>query len=235
MSDQDGKQASQYQPAGPVVPGASLREAGGLLLATVLLAIVYYHGHITGLPPRAELFGWFGINFGVLFVVPALIITLIWKQSLRRYGLQWGRAGAWTNYLLLYALALVPVLIIASRIPVFQQYYPRYQWAKTEVSALLLSIGGWGVYFFAWEWFFRGFLLSTLAPRYGGGIAILMQTIPFVMMHYAKVEAEAWSSIIAGLALGLMAFRGRSFIGTWLLHWLVATSMDFSVVFWPLH
>ncbi len=232
MSDQDGKQTSQYQPAGPVVPGASLREAGGLLIGTVLLAIVYYHGHITALPPRAELFGWFGINFGVLFVVPALIITLIWKQSLRRYGLQWGRAGAWTNYLLLYALVLVPVLIIASRIPVFQQYYPRYQWAKTDVSALLLSIGGWGVYFFAWEFFFRGFLLNLLAPRYGA-FAIVVQTVPFVMMHFPKPELECFAALVAGLALGLMAYRGKSFMGAWLLHWGAATAMDLLVIFWP--
>ncbi len=232
MNDQDGKQASQYQPAGPVVPGASLREAGGLLLATILLSIVYYHGYITTLPPRLELLGWFGINFGVLFVVPALIITLIWKQSLRRYGLQWGRAGAWTNYLLLYALTLVPVLIIASRIPVFQQYYPRYQWAKTEVSALLLSIGGWGVYFFAWEFFFRGFLLNLLAPRYGA-FAIIIQTVPFVMMHFPKPELECFAALVAGLALGLMAYRGKSFMGTWLLHWGAATAMDLLVIFWP--
>ena len=232
MNSDKGKPTHRGQESGPIQPGASLREAGGLLLGTVLLAIVYYHGHIAALPGRAELFGWFGINFLVLFVVPALIITLIWKQSLRRYGLQWGRAGAWTNYLLLYALALVPVLIIASRIPVFQQYYPRYQWAKTEVSALLLSIGGWGVYFFAWEFFFRGFLLNLLAPRYGA-FAIIVQTVPFVMMHFPKPELECFAALVAGLALGLMAFRGKSFVGAWLLHWGAATAMDLLVIFWP--
>lgn len=213
-------------------PGPPLREAAGLLVGMVLLAIVYYHGHITSLPPRVELFGWFGINFLVLFVVPALIITVIWKENLGSYGLRWGRSATWCRYLILYALLMVPVVVIASRLPAFQQYYPRYPWAKTEPASLLLSIVGWGLYFFAWEFFFRGFLLNLLSLRYGA-FAIVIQTVPFVMMHFPKPELECFAAVIAGLALGVMAYHGKSFLGTWLLHWGVATALDLLIITWP--
>ncbi len=213
-------------------PRASLREAVGLLVGVVLLAIVYYHGHISALPPRVELLGWFGVNFVILFAVPALIITVIWKEKLSAYGLRWGDSRAWGSYLILYALIMVPVVIIVSRLPAFQQYYPRYEWARTEPGAVVLSIAGWGVYFFAWEFFFRGFLLNLLAPRYGA-FAIIIQTVPFVMMHFPKLETECFASLIAGLALGLMAYRGKSFLGTWLLHWGVAAAVDLLIITWP--
>ena len=232
MSSPPGKPTSEQPEGAPMRPGASLREAGGLLLGTVLLAIVYYHGHISALPPRAELFGWFGINFLMLFAVPAFIITVIWREDLGSYGLRWGHSGIWARYLTLYGLVMVPVLIVASRMPVFQQYYPRYDWARTETAALLLSVAGWGVYFFAWEFFFRGFLLNLLAPRYGA-FAIIIQTVPFVMMHFPKPEAECFAALIAGLALGVMAYRGKSFIGTWLLHWGVAAALAVLVITWP--
>lgn len=212
-------------------PGPPLREAAGLLLGTVLLTIVYYHGHLR-LPARAELFGWFGMNVLLLFVVPAFIITVIWREDLRSYGLRWGRAKVWRGYMILCGTVMIPILLIASRLPAFQQYYPRYSWARTEPAALVLSIAGWGVYFFAWEFFFRGFLLNLLSLRYGA-FAIVIQTVPFVMMHFPKPELECFSALIAGIVLGLMAYHGRSFIGPWLLHWGVATAMDVLVITWP--
>ena len=51
-----------------------VREAAGLILAVILLAVVYYHGRIASLGPRVQLFGGFGINFVVLFGVPALVV-----------------------------------------------------------------------------------------------------------------------------------------------------------------
>ncbi len=221
------------QPQGsPARARPPLREAAGLLAATALLAIVYYHGHVAALPSRAELFGWFGINFLILFVVPVVIITAIWKEDLGTYGLRWGRSGTWARYLILYGLIMLPMVIIASRLSAFQQYYPRYPWARTESLSLLLSIVGWGVYFFAWEFFFRGFLLNLLSLRYGA-FAIVIQTVPFVMMHFPKPELECFAAVIAGVALGVMAYHSKSFLGTWLLHWGVATALDLLIITWP--
>ena len=220
------------QPDRPASPSApAWRETGGLLLATALLAVVWYHGQIRQLGPRWELFGWFGVTFLALFVVPALVITLVWKQRLSDYGVGLGKPAIWGRYLVLFAAVMVPVIVLASRLPALHDFYPRYPYARESVGWFLASSGGWLVYFFAWEFFFRGFMLNLLAPRYGG-IAIVVQTIPFVLMHFPKPQAEALAAIVAGVALGIMAYRGKSMVGTWLLHWGVALLMDLLVVVW---
>jgi len=128
---------------------------------------------------------------------------------------------------------MLPVLAIASRLPDFHAFYPRYAPARDNAWLLLPSMAGWLVYFLAWEFFFRGFLLFGLGRRVGS-LAIFIQMVPFVMAHFPKLETESLSAIIAGIVLGVMAWRGRSFVGPWILHWLVATAMDVLVVFWPL-
>lgn len=214
-------------------PSPPRHEAFALFYCVLALTFVHYHGAIRTLADPWPLFSWFLINFLVLFGVPAVIIRHRWRLSLERFGLRWGDFAIWSRYFIAYFAVMLPVVLLVSRSPEFQAYYPRCGPARESLGWLLFAALGWLVYFFAWEWFFRGFMLFSLAPRYGGAIAILIQTIPFVMMHYPKPEMEAWSSIIAGIALGLMAFRGRSFIGAWLLHWSVAFMMDVVVIAWP--
>ena len=206
----------------------------GTALLYGILALTFVQFHPSSPTGDTRLFAWFGLNFLLLFVGPALIIRFVWKRRLRDYGVQWGNAATWGRYFLAFFLLMVPVALISSRNPDFHAYYPRAEMARLSVGGWALSAAGWLVYFFAWEFFFRGFLLFTLAPRYGGAIAVLIQMIPFAMAHYAKLEAEAWSAIFCGIALGVMAYRGRSFVGTWLLHWAVATLMDVCVLLWPL-
>ena len=64
-------------------------------------------------------------------------------------------------------------------------------------------------YFVAWEFVFRGWMLFGLAPRLGPGLAIVLQALPFSLMHTGKPELEAYGLILAGLALGALAWRTR--------------------------
>jgi membrane protease YdiL (CAAX protease family) len=213
------------------------RENGGLLLSLVLLWVVYFHGWSGRLDLHWQRLAWFGINFLVLFVVPALVIKFVFHQRLADYGVRLGEPRIWGRYLLGFAALMIPVIILASRLPSLRDYYPMYEYARigrfpgASAGWFALSSLGWLVYFFSWEFFFRGWMLNLLLPRYGG-IAIVVQTIPFTLMHFPKPEAEAISAIVAGVALGIMAYRGKSMIGTWLLHWGVAFLMDLLVVVW---
>jgi membrane protease YdiL (CAAX protease family) len=79
---------------------------------------------------------------------------------------------------------------------------------------------------FSWEFFFRGFMLFGLAKKMDNRLAILIQTIPFALMHYRKPPLEAYGSIFAGIFLGIIAIRARSFLPSAILHFLVALSAD---------
>jgi len=206
-----------------------------VVLTTALLLIVFYHrGDFTWLPPRLQMarIGWFGLNFVCLFVIPALFTTLVLRRPLADVGL---RVGDWRlslRFAALFGGVTIPAILIASRFGVFQQYYGHYSWGPDEVGLLVISLLGWAIYFFAWEFFFRGFLLQALGWRFGV-FAIPLQMMPFTMAHFTKPEAESAAAIIAGLALGWWAWRTRSCVGPWLLHWLCSAVMILSVLLWP--
>ncbi len=187
-----------------------------ILLSTVLLLIVFYHrGDFPGLPEhlREARLGWFGLNFVCLFVIPVIFARLVLRMSAAELGLQ---AGDWRLSLKCFAIfggVTIPAILIASRWPAFQLYYGRYIWLREDIPLLLIAQVGW-------------------VGRRFGALAIVLQTMPFVMMHFAKPEAESIAAIIAGIALGWWAWRVRSFIGAWLLHWLCSATMIMSVLFW---
>src|SRR6185436_6071093 len=81
------------------------------------------------------------------------------------------------------------------------------------------------VYFIGWELFFRGFMTFGLYEKLGVN-GILASNIPFVLLHAGKPFPEGLGSVIAGIALGLFALRTRSFWYCWLIHALIAVSMD---------
>ena len=74
-------------------------------------------------------------------------------------------------------------------------------------------------------------MLFGLEKRFGN-YSILIQTIPFVVHHGTKPFAEAMGSVVAGLALGVLALETRSFIYGAAIHWLVAMSMDVLALAW---
>ncbi len=178
---------------------------------------------------QQRLFNWFLLNFLLLFCVPVAVIKLYLKRPLSEFGVQWGDAKLWGKYVLAFMAVVVPCVLIAAKMPSFQSYYSYHDWAGKSLQLYLLFAGGWLLYFLAWEFFFRGFLLFGMTRTFGK-TAIYLQMVPFVMMHFNKPELETLSAIIAGIALGLMAYRTKSFVGCWLLHWVIALLM-YSVVF----
>jgi len=209
--------------------GGERREAVILILCAVLLTVAHYHGSLPSLGPRAELFGWFGLSFGLFFVVPALVIRFGFGEPLSAYGLCLGKSRVHWRDIAVLSVAVVAAAAVASRFPALHQGVPRYRAALDEPWLLVPLILGWGVYFFAWEFFFRGFLLFGLGRRIGK-TAIFIQLVPFVMAHYPKSEAETIGAVAAGVALGIVAWRGESFLGAWIIHWLLAAAINGFVV-----
>jgi membrane protease YdiL (CAAX protease family) len=215
------------------VSSPTLREAQVLLLAVVLLAITYYHGQPRFVPEYLRFFWWVGLNLVLLLGVPLAVIHFVWRERVADYGLALGHYRIWSRWFAVLLGFMLPIIVLASRLPSLQAFYPRYPWAKESALLFAASSAAWFVYFLAWEFFFRGFLLFTLLRRHAPILAVTIQTVPFVMMHFPKPEVEAFASIIAGVALGFMAYRSRSVLGPWLLHWFCAFLLDILVVTWP--
>ena len=216
------------------------REPTVILLGSAILLTLYrfyssrafFRKHLAKYAARLPLAGlhlhyyWFLSSLITLLLLPMLVVKFGAKGRLRDYGcrlsngkLGWGFAlGGW--------LLMIPVLLLVVHLfPAFQAKYPLNKLAAASWKTLLLYELAYGAYLFAWEFFFRGFMLFGLEKRFGN-YSILIQTIPFAVMHYSKPFPEAAGSIVAGLLLGAVAFETRSFIYGAAIHWLVAASMD---------
>jgi membrane protease YdiL (CAAX protease family) len=145
--------------------------------------------------------------------IPLVTILLVFREHPREYGLG---LGDWKAGILLTAagvLIAAPLLWLTARQTVMQQYYES-QLAGLPWTTFLDLVG--------WEFLFRGFLLFTYTRRYGPD-GLWLQAVPFALAHIGKPEIETLSTIFGGFVFGWLAYRTRSFLYPFLLHWFVAT------------
>jgi membrane protease YdiL (CAAX protease family) len=90
------------------------------------------------------------------------------------------------------------------------------------------QIGYW-LQFVGVEAFYRGFLTFGLFRRVGY-LAVPIMTVPYTMIHFPKLATEATGAIFAGLILGVLALRTKSFVPGIFLHIAVAVTMDLLVL-----
>ena len=220
------------------------RQATLILLASALLLTLHryysrrrffqlHFAEYFGNAPLAESYSyyyWFLTTALTLLLVPALVAKFGTRARLSDYGIRLGNQKLGWSVTLAAWILMIPVVILA--VIVYRPFLAKYPLCKVVANSwqtFLLYQLAYGVYMFSWEFFFRGFMLFGLEKRFGN-YSILIQTIPFAVMHYSKPLPEALGSIVAGVLLGILALETRSFIYGAAIHWLVAMTMDVVVV-----
>ena len=223
------------QPDDGSVPPYGLLLVG--LVATVLVLTRLGPLRTMALDFRYDKLNWCLLTFGWLFLGTRLPSLALMGRGEANDGLSLGRWRFWVPWTaVLLAFMVIVIVEYAGGQSQFTTYYPMFrgEWpdwspARDGYAFLVAFEVAQGFYFLAWEYFFRGWLLFRLEPRCGAN-AILWQTIPFVLMHLGKPGPELHSSLIAGLVLGWLAWRSRSFWPCFLLHWSAACTMDLVAV-----
>jgi membrane protease YdiL (CAAX protease family) len=210
-----------------------------LLVCAVVLTIMEY----LTIPPRAQAwldgdgFAWHmpSMSAGLLwslscfvgyFLIPAIAIRLVAKSTLKEHGFSF--FGFWSHlktYLLLYLL-MTPLIYLASQQHEFRNIYPFVPEAKNSVTNFLLWEAAYVLQFFCLEFFFRGYLIFTLRRHMSDWIAIAVMVVPYCMIHYHKPVFEAFGAVVAGMVLGWLSLRYKSWLGGAVLHSLVAITLD---------
>ncbi len=169
---------------------------------------------------------WFLTTAISLFLLPVIVAGFGTNQRLQDYGIRLGKQQLGWCVTLAAWLLMVPVVIAAVKVyPPFLAKYPFCKEVANSWQAFIPYQLAYGIYMFSWEFFFRGFMLFGLEKRFGN-YSILIQTIPFAVMHFSKPLPEALGSIVAGILLGVLALETRSFVYGAAIHWLVALTMD---------
>lgn len=224
-------------------PAALGRETWWVVLtALALLATLWRFGRRDDLAtwaPDLTLEGpWRVLAPWLFYAFTALLLRSLAPLAVGRLALGrrpadygWRRGTGWRSLVgyAVAALVMVPVVLWAASRPTFTAYYPVCHGAIVEgqlpLWVLLVYAAAYGTTFLSGESFWRGYLLFGAGRRLGAN-AVVLAMIPYAIAHLGKPPAEAVASVAAGLLLGWLAWRHRSFFPGVALHLGVALAMD---------
>lgn len=188
-------------------------------------------------------------NIAVLLLPTLTWILLVLKREVSDFGLTPGNVKGALLFALITLAIFAPIcFLFFSKLPAVQSYYVRvlsvsgvlYQmdWrngvdvgGKIDYGRFLYHETVMGMYMFAWEWFFRGYMLFGLRKIMPTWAAAIVQMIPFFILHIGKPTGEFFSSIAGGLILVPIALRYRSFVPCFLAHYVLSMVNDIAVLY----
>lgn len=164
-------------------------------------------------------------DFFIFFVTPFLIIKLIFKEKITGYGLTLGDKKFGIKATLISVSFMFVIVWFVSASNEFASIYPHLQSAKESWRIFIIYQIGMLLYMLSWEFVWRGYMLFGLKEKFGY-YAVLIQMIPFVILHNGKPPLETFSSILGGIVLGILALRTFSIWYCVIIHFLLMLSID---------
>ncbi len=167
--------------------------------------------------------------FLAFYLVPGIAYRLLGLRmpGIETHGL--GHPGEWVLPLAGIVVAAFGVGFLSRKSPAdlanYPQYLPRPDFPRP--SALANEIGSWALYLWAYEFAFRGMLLSMLLPA-GPATAIAVQTGLYAFAHLPKNAKEAAAALLFGVIASLMTLRWGSVVPAFVAHLALALGNDLS-------
>ncbi len=127
-------------------------------------------------------------------------------------------------------LVAMGIAIWSSADPGLRSTYPIPEATPWNVVRYLAFMPSYLVYYVAFEFHYRGFLLPTLRESMNPWAALLLQSIPSTLIHIGLCRTELLGSLPGQLAFGWIALRGGSFWPTVLLHAITGITLDISIL-----
>lgn len=164
-------------------------------------------------------------------VFPALIVKFVFHEKLSDYGVCWGDCSRTFRSFLTMAPIFAAVGWASGENLAFYNVYPYNPVAGVSRTTLILhTISYFCLYYFAWEFMFRGFLLRGLAPTTGFSTAIWIQTAISTALHFGHPASETFGCVAGGLFWGFLALRTRSIYSGWGQHAILGIALDWSLI-----
>lgn len=171
------------------------------------------------------------------FLIPMAVILFVFRDRPQEYGFTLGKVREgllWTSIVCPIICVILWFLVRNSDMESFyrQAFYneggvsgmtvigsiaPQKITVSKHLHMLWISF----LLIFPWEFLWRGFFLFGLARVIGPGPAILIQAIPFALLHIGKPEVETLTTIFGGTGFGFIAWRTKSFLYPVLIHYII--------------
>ncbi len=189
-------------------------EIAVISLSTLFVILAKYHR--IGSPWQTG-----AIYYGLL---PLLSIIFVLRKNPLDFGLRLGNVKIWGFHLLVACPVIFLLIWLGASTEAVQKYYAsqNFNLPGFLVGAVVVLI--------PWEFIFRGFMLFGLKDKLKEK-AILVQMIPFALLHIGKPEAETISCIFSGIYFGYICYRGKSYWPAFLIHYFIYVVSKVMVVY----
>lgn len=145
------------------------------------------------------------------FAFPVLSIIFILRKNPLDFGLRFGNVKLWGIHVAIACLVSLVLVYLSSNFSIVNEYY------SPKKSSLGYYIATQIAVLFSLEFFYRGFLIFGLKEKFKEG-AILVQMVPFAILHIGKPEIEAIGCIVSGIYFGYLVYRSNSCWPVFLIH-----------------
>lgn len=197
----------------------------------------FYLDHLAGPlagwadPAAAAAIYQFATCLVLLGFVPALVVKLVFREKLSRYGVTLGNRFLTARSFLLLAPVVLLVAYVASRQPGMADLYPINRSAGRSPAAFAVHACTFLLLYVGWEFHFRGFVQHGLRDSVGRVQAVLIQAALSACLHLGKPPAETFGALVVGVLWGALALRTRSIVSGMLQHALLGIAMDYFICF----
>ncbi len=200
-------------------------EASAIVIySTLILLFVYFLPRTHFILPRNTFLERLML-VGAIYIVTPFLLYFLFRHRPRDFGISLGNPRVWIKDVLVFYVIFLVILVVVFKFTNLKNVYPLYRRSTQGMGFFLFYqvIQLW--YMLGWEFFFRGFMLFGLERSFGR-MSVLVQAIPFAIVHFKKPQLEAYGAIFAGIFLGLIGLRARSFLPCLLLHYMIILTAD---------
>lgn len=187
----------------------------------------YFVGQFIGIIDKHNLTfitSYVAYSWIIFFIIPALIAKLIFKRSMADLGLTLPEKKFETSLLTLLALSLLMPFIwnFAHR----TEFQLGYEMRNVKfIDFLYLQLILTPLYYFAEEFFYRGFLLYSLWRKVRWH-AFWITGIFFAFAHLGKPMLEIYLAIPVSVILNLLTLRAGSIYPSMLIHFVMGATLN---------
>ncbi|WP_373550752.1 CPBP family intramembrane glutamic endopeptidase [Haliscomenobacter sp.] len=197
------------------------------LLSSVVLIYLTWHllhqvvFHRSFCRPANRIGEYFFYRFsGLLFLgVFTYWIARSWMGfSSAEVGINFSLNSAGKNWIFA-ALIVLPILMLwigPKKENLWQN--PKIRARHWTWSLVILNTLSWVIYLFAYEFFFRGFLLFPCIAEFGLFWAIIINVVLYTLAHFDQGRAMMLGAAIFAVVLSLVSYSSGGFYAAFLIH-----------------
>jgi len=131
-------------------------------------------------------------------------------------------------------IIFIPIAVLSafvgSRDQIMVKQYPFSKEAcKNDKKFFVYEISYLILYYFSWEFLFRGILFFPLISITNLPMAIVIQTIISTIFHIGHPKTEIYGAFLVGFLFAIMAYFTKSFFYVFIIHAMIGVFTDTSL------